>query len=162
LSGKIDASSQDNWWYRLKDKITSVGTPVNVDELSSFDLYLNSSMDEVVLTLSADDVWYGSNGFVHIAEIDNYRSKPNVKSNLILDNTRNRPFDLVADAHYKGHAHQWIMRYCMFEDRGTTIALTDGLIVPAPSVTPETSSIYYGLRLVEVDNSEWLVDRVEM
>ena len=35
-----------------------------------------------------------------------------------------------------------------FKDGGKTIALTDGFLVPAPSVTPETSSTFYGLRLV--------------
>lgn len=162
LSGKIDADSQDNWWYRLKDKIINVGSSVNVDELSSFNLYLNSSLDEVVLTLSADDVWYGSNGFVHIAEIDNYRSKPNVKSNLILDNTRRRPFDLVADAHYNGPAHQWIMQSTIWEYEAQTIAIPGDFLVPAPSVDSATSSTSYGLRLVHVDSDEWLVDRVTM
>ena len=157
--GKINPNISDDWWYRLNDKVASSG---NVDELSSFNLYLNSSLDEVIMTLSAEETWKGNNGFVHIAEINNYRSKPNVKSNLILDNTRHRPFDLVEDPSYTGPAHQWTMHYCMFEDGGKTIALTDGFLVPAPSVTPDTSSTFYGLRLVQVDNGDWLVDRVEM
>lgn len=158
-NGKICADVSSDWWYRLNDKVASSG---NVDELSSFNLYLNASIDEVIMTLSAEETWKGNNGFVHIAEIDNYRSKPNVKSNLILDNTRHRPFDLIEDPSYTGPAHQWIMQNCMFEDGGKTIALTDGFLVPAPSVTPETSSTFYGLRLVAVDNGDWLVDRVEM
>ena len=157
--GKINPNISDDWWYRLNDKVASSG---NVDELSSFNLYLNASLDEVIMTLSAEETWKGNNGFVHIAEINNYRSKPNVKSNLILDNTRHRPFDLIEDPSYTGPAHQWIMQNCMFEDGGKTIALTDGFLVPAPSVTPETSSTFYGLRLVAVDNGDWLVDRVEM
>ena len=157
--GKINPNISDDWWYRLNDKVASSG---NVDELSSFNLYLNSGVDEVLMTLSAEEAWKGSNGFVHIAEINNYRSKPNVKSNLILDNTRQRPFDLVEDPSYTGPCHQWIMQNCVFEDRGKTIALTGGFLVPAPSVTPETSSTFYGLRLVQVDNGDWLVDRVEM
>ena len=158
-NGKICADVSSDWWYRLNDKVASSG---NVDKLSSFNLYLNASIDEVIMSLSAEETWKGSNGFVHIAEINNYRSKPNVKSNLILDNTRHRPFDLIEDPSYTGPAHQWIMRYCMFEDGGKTIALTDGFLVPAPSVTPDTSSTFYGLRLVQVDDGDWLVDRVEM
>ena len=128
-NGKICADVSSDWWYRLNDKVASSG---NVDELSSFNLYLNASLDEVIMTLSAEETWKGNNGFVHIAEINNYRSKPNVKSNLILDNTRHRPFDLVEDPSYTGPAHQWIMQCCMFEDGGKTIALTDGFLVPAP------------------------------
>ena len=117
------------------------------------------------MTLSADEAWIGENGFVHIAEVDNYRSKPNVKSNLILDNTRNRPFDLVADATYLSSSvlHQWIMKNCIWEYEAETIAIPDNFRVPAPNIDySSTSSNYYGLRLAHVDSDEWLVDRVAM
>lgn len=118
-----------------------------------------------MFTLSASETYQGSTGFVHIAEIENYRSKPNVKSCIILgDSTRRKPFDLIPDGSYSGnpYLHQWIMRDCIWEYNEETIDLKPDFIVPAPPPDPSLSSVYYGLRLVRVEPDDWVIDEVQM
>jgi hypothetical protein len=162
LGGKINNLS-DDWWYELERKIPQAQQPTPVDQLSSFDLYLYSVQNEAILTLSASETYQASAGFVHITQIDNYRAKPNVKSNLILgDSTREKPFNLVPDGGYTGFLHQWWMKNCIWEYNEKTIDLKPDFMVPAPNPDPSLSGTCYGLRLLHTEPDDWIVDEVHM
>ena len=118
--GKLHKDISSDWWYRLSDKVAVRSE--DVDKLSSFNLYIQALDDNAIMTLSGQEAFNLHSGFVHITQVDNYRSKPNVKSALMLDNTRKRPFDLVSfkdEAHDKGRS--WNMTNCYFEVGGKAV-----------------------------------------
>ena len=165
--GKINPNISDDWWYKLSDKVAV--TSEDIDKLSSFNLYLFGINDTALMTLSGPDSYLlqTTKGIVHIAQVENYRSKPNVKSSLILDDTRDKPFDLVKDQEYEGTGIQWFMKNCIFEVGGKTVKVDGGIKGPIqPKLS--TSSEWYALRLVRFSKSTqegedgWGIDRIKI
>lgn len=164
--GKINPNISDDWWYRLSDKVAVRSE--DVDKLSSFNLYIQALDDNAIMTLSGQEAFNMHAGFVRIAQVDNYRSKPNVKSALLLDNTRKRPFDLVSfkdEAHDKGRS--WNMTNCYFEVGGKAVQINNGVV--GPIFPLEDTSNDSCLRLVKFSTSgssdneyQWGIDRIEI
>ena len=166
--GKINPNISDDWWYKLSDKVAV--TSEDIDKLSSFNLYLFSTNDTALITLSGpdSDLLQTAKGIVHIAQVENYRSKPNVKSSLILDDTRRKPFNLVKDQDYEGAGISWFMMNCIFEVDGKIVKVDGGIKGPIqPKLS--TSGEWYALRLVRFSKSTqeesedaWGIDRIKI
>ena len=164
--GKLHKDLSNDWWYRLSDKVAVHSE--DVDKLSPFNLYIQAFDDRAIMTLSGQEAFNLQAGFVHIAQVDNYRSKPNVKSTLMLDNTRKRPFDLVSfkdEAHDKGLS--WNMTNCYFEVGGKAVQINNGVV--GPIFPLENTSNDSCLRLVKFSTSgsseneyQWGIDRIEI
>ena len=164
--GKLHKDISSDWWYRLSDKVAVRSE--DVDKLSSFNLYIQALDDNAIMTLSGQEAFNLHSGFVHITQVDNYRSKPNVKSALMLDNTRKRPFDLVSfkdEAHDKGWS--WNMTNCYFEVGGKAVQINNGVV--GPIFPLENTSNDSCLRLVKFSTSgssdneyQWGIDRIEI
>ena len=116
--GKLNPNDKNDWWYRLSDKIFNLsGEAVDVDTLSSFNLYMVGSGGTAYMSLSGQDsdtVW-AEKGVVLVTQVENYKSKPNIKSNLILNDTSYKPFDIAKDNEYKGVGNSLYMLNCIFE-----------------------------------------------
>lgn len=166
--GKLHPNNSNDWWYKLSDKVATMSGETTIDQLSSFNLYLYGTNNKAIMTLSGpdSDLFQSAKGIVRLAEVDNYRSKPNVKSSLMLDNTHKRPFDLLKDQEYEGTGISWYMSNCIFEDGGKIATVGNGFAGP---IYPKLANAdkWYALRLVrfsrdsqEESEDAWGIDRI--
>ena len=171
-SGKLNPNDNNDWWYRLSDKIFNLsGEAVDVDTLSSFNLYMVGSAGTAYMSLSGQDsdtVWAEKN-VVLVTQVENYRSKPNVKSNLMLNDTSYKPFDIAKDNEYKGVGNSLYMLNCIFEYCGKTEKVNDGKVIGPIHPKLDNEVVLYALRLVRFSKNAqtesedtWGIDRIRI
>lgn len=102
---RIDSDlSSGNWWYDMSKAL-------NIEDSPSCDIYMNASVQgEVAITKQANPTLLMLPGFIHITTVENYRSKPNVKSALQLT-VKKSPFDLRRMPSDRPLFKEWIMTY---------------------------------------------------
>lgn len=170
--GKLNPNDKNDWWYRLSDKIfNSNGEAVDIDALSSFNLYMVGSGGTAYMSLSgqnSEDTW-AEKGVVLVTQVENYKSKPNVKSNLILNDTSYKPFDIAKDNEYQGVGTSLYMVNCIFEYCGKTEKVNDGRVIGPIYPKINDGAVYYALRLVRFSKSTqeesedtWGIDRIRI
>ena len=170
--GKLHPNDEKDWWYRLSDKIHSQsGEVIDVDALSSFNLYMVGSGGMAYLSLSgqkSEETW-AEKGVVLVTQVENYKSKPNVKSNLILNDTSYKPFDTLKDNEYQGAGNSLYMVNCIFEYCGKTEKVGNGRIIGPIHPKIDSEAAYYALRLVRFSKSTqeesedtWGIDRIRI
>lgn len=154
---KLEPDLSTDYWYDLQKALPDTGQ--NLSSLSSFDIFLNAVGGEVLMSLSSTNKWPGIPGFVHIASVKNFRAKPNVKSNLILD-IKSTPFQLYRlpdnDSSLSGKIPQWEMQYQVWES-GNKIMQLPNCQITADGQSPDSLKPRY-IRLVELSSGTWLID----
>ena len=116
----------------------------------------------------SEETW-AEKGVVLVTQVENYKSKPNVKSNLILNDTSYKPFDTLKDNEYQGAGNSLYMVNCIFEYCGKTEKVGNGRIIGPIHPKLDNEAAYYALRLVRFSKSTqeesedtWGIDRIRI
>lgn len=116
----------------------------------------------------SDTVWAEKN-VILVTQVENYKSKPNIKSNLILNDTSYKPFDIAKDNEYKGVGNSLYMLNCIFEYCGKTEKVNDGKVIGPIHPKLDNEVVLYALRLVRFSKSTqeesedaWGIDRIRI
>lgn len=154
---KLDNDLSTDYWYDLQKALPDTGQ--GLSSLSSFDIFLNAIGGQVLMSLSSTNKWPGIPGFVHIASVENYRAKPNVKSNLILD-SKTSPFQLYKlpdnESSLGGQIPRWEMQYQVWESNNKIMQLPNCQI-SVDTLNPQALTPRY-IRLAELSTGTWLID----